>query len=239
MYTFKEYKVLCEAQNSLLCEGKYADLVKHFITLSSQLKKQFTDEETGKTIVDNTAFEDVLQQIRRRIRQLPRQYQTKMARFCERFMGTVIDGTNDNENFTGKTHDEPYDHGKIHTELTKVRNYDRGEYVGVEIASRIQGGVKFKYLFKAYIMEFFLESLLLTSIVNETAFDKYMDKIAEVYDEIDSVKDGSMAKFGLILKNVPKIISIIGEMIKVMVGDHIPSSQITNKQKQSNLSMAN
>lgn len=95
-----------------------------------------------------------------------------------------------------------------------------GEPIGEfddEVVERMFGNNSYKGYFKLYVVNFLLETLILESMQKETAFDKMLKDISDVFDLVDSVGDdvAMSNKIKSVLSVVPKIVSIVGRFVKM------------------------
>lgn len=67
------------------------------------------------------------------------------------------------------------------------------------------------------LLMFLLETLIMESMEKETAFDKMLKDISDVFDLVDSIGDDVAMpnKIKSVLSLVPKIVSIVGRFVKI------------------------
>ena len=86
-----------------------------------------------------------------------------------------------------------------------------------EVVERMFGNNSYKGYFRLYVINFLLETLIMESMEKETAFDKMLKDISDVFDLVDSIGDDVAMpnKIKSVLSLVPKIISIVGRFVKM------------------------
>lgn len=193
MITFKQF-YLVEKQiidEGLLLEGKYLDMVKHFMKNVYNMREIYYDtEEFNKKMLDTgrgkiwdkgNDINFLASESRSLISNIPEFYQKKMKRFIETVSGEPI-----------------------------------GEFDD-EVVERMFGNNSYKGYFRLYVINFLLETLIMESMEKETAFDKMLKDISDVFDLVDSIGDDVAMpnKIKSVLSLVPKIISIVGRFVKM------------------------
>lgn len=193
MITFKQF-YLVEKQiiyEGLLLEGKYLEMVKHFMKNVYNMREIYYDTEkfnqkmldtgNGKIWDKGNDINYLASESRSLISNIPEFYQPQMKRFIETVSGEPI-----------------------------------GEFDD-EVVERMFGNNSYKGYFKLYVVNFLLETLILESMQKETAFDKMLKDISDVFDLVDSVGDdvAMSNKIKSVLSVVPKIVSIVGRFVKM------------------------
>lgn len=215
MISFKEFNQLekhCLTEG-LLLEGKYLNLVKHFVVKLYQIRKiaKYAEAVNRGWVKDpNINDEHEIEQ------HLPNNEVVK-----KKVKKALLAMGNDTNFLASESRGlismlPDYYQPMLKQMVEKISGEPIGQF-DPEVVERMFGWNCYKKYFKLYVLNFVMEVLLLVSVENEPVFDAVMKDLNTIYLKIDSFGKSGDIKQSVkeLMDLVPKVISMVGRITKL------------------------
>lgn len=187
---FKQYY---ESQTQVLEEGKYLQIVKHFGKMAWRMRQIYKSEQSN---IDTLKKYDVYK---------------KEEDFIS--SSDITDLANETR---GLIDNLPEQHRQTLTSMVEKLSGECIAACGEHIVTRWFEKKNYKNYFKLYVMNFFLETLVMHSITDETDFEKIMAGIHEIFAKIESLNGSVIKDLTTLVLMTPTIISTVGKIVKTL-----------------------
>lgn len=186
---FKQYY---ESQTQVLEEGKYLEIIKHFGKIAWQMRERYKSEMSNN---------DTLKKYN---------VYTKEDFFSQTDISDMADETRALIGNLPKQHQ-----GALTGMVAKISGENLDQF-GEHIVTRMYESNNYKKLYKLYVLNFFLETLVMHSITDETDFEKIMAGIHEIFAKIESLNGSVIKDLSTLVVMTPTIISTVGKLVKTL-----------------------
>lgn len=186
---FKQYHLL---ETEMLEEGSYLDVLKYFTKIGFKLRAMYKSEMAESDLLKKYNLyrkEDFVSS-------------TDISDLAEETRALI-------NNF-------PEQHRPVLTGLAEKLSGECLDAFGEHIVVRMYEAKNYKNFFKLYVLNFFLETLVVHSITNESDFEKIMTSLHHIFAEIDGLSGSAIQDLTKIIGLTPKIISTVGKLVKTL-----------------------
>jgi hypothetical protein len=190
MMKFKEYY---QSQTQVLEEGKYLQVLKHFGGIAWRLRQIYKSEQSNiETLKKYNVY-------------------NKEEDFVS--SAEITDLANETRALINNL---PEQHRETLTAMVEKISGECIAACGEHIVTRWFETKNYKNYFKLYVLNFFLETLVMHSITDETDFEKIMVGIHEIFVKIGSLNGSVIKDLTTLVLMTPEIITTIGRLVKTL-----------------------
>lgn len=187
---FKQYY---ESQTQVLEEGKYLEIVKHFGKMAWRMREIYKSEQSN---IDTLKKYNVYK---------------KEEDFVS--SADITDLANETRALINNL---PEQHRETLTAMVEKISGECIAACGEHIVTRWFEKKNYKNYFKLYVLNFFLETLVMHSITDEKDFEKIMAGIHEIFTKIESLNGSVIKDLTTLVFMTPAIISTVGKLVKTL-----------------------
>lgn len=187
--TFKHYY---HSETDLLAEGKYLDVLKHFSKVAWEMRKAHKQDMSSMATLKKY---DVYHK----------------HDFISK--ANITDLTGETRSLISNF---PKQHQQALTVMVEKLSGECLEAFGEHIVDRMYETSDYKSFFKLYVLNFFLETLVVHSITNETDFEKIMEGVHKVFNTIDNLNGSTIQDLTKMVLMTPTIVSTVGKLVSTL-----------------------